>query len=650
MQGFQPKAVYQFGEFQLQVDERLLLKRGQPVALTPKAFDILVLLVSNNGHLVDKATLMAEVWQNRIVEENTINRSISILRKALEESPQSRYIETIPKHGYRFVAGVSEIPTYDNILVIEKHTAAEILTEEEISEAENVAATSLPLTGAMQRGFLHQLRRRGLVVLAATGLLIIAVAALLLTKTSRLPASRQPIKSIAVLPLKSLDAEAVNQALSLGFADALITSLGKLPDIKTLSTGATCRYTDETREPLEIGRQLGVDGVIDGTLQRANGKLRVTLRLFRVDDGKQIWSSSFDEAESQVFHLQDLMARQTAQALALTLKPKDREKNPTENLEAYNLYLQGQYLFRRRETSKGGGFFKKALDLDPQFARAWAGLAAVYAMGDAMSEAEATVEKALELDPDLAEAHAVRGFIQMFLNWNWVEAERSLNRAVELDPRSVEAHHWRGIYLSIRGQFDEAKLELAQAMELDPTSANMISDLGQAYFFSHQYEKAEEFYLKASSLDGYFSRQRLVALFERQGRDTEAFEAGVALVCNAYQGEKKLSCLEEFNETFKRAGTKGIAIKQLNLSLNLMKHPELTENKPAAYWYTVALSYLRLGEKEKAIDSLNQSLETKTRFEIANFTLPFIGVDPQFDELRDEARFQEILRKVRLVN
>ena len=215
-----------------------------------------------------------------------------------------------------------------------------------------------------------------------------------------------------------------------------------MEDVKIISTNTISRLTDEAQEPVEIGKKLNVDAVIEGTLQRADGKLRVTLRLIRIADSKQIWTGVFDDSENKIFNLQDEIARRTAQILSLSLKSIKNEKLLTTNIEAYEAYLQGQYLFRRRE-QKSVEFFKKAVALDPQFARAWAGLAATYAFGRSMAEAETTVNKALELEPDLAEAHAVRGFIKLFLDWNWAEAERSLDRAIQLDSNLVEAHHWQ---------------------------------------------------------------------------------------------------------------------------------------------------------------------------------------------------------------
>ncbi len=220
--------------------------------------------------------------------------------------------------------------------------------------------------------------------------------------------------------------------------------------------------------------------------------MRITLRLLRISDGVQIWSKSFDDSESEIFRLLDSIAVQTASALHFNLTNKDGVGRPTENLEAYNLYLQGQYLFRRRETGKGVEFFKKATELDPKFAKAWSGLAAAYAMGDSMPEAEPTIDLAIKLQPDLGEAHAVRGFVKMFLKWDWQAAEESLNRAVELDPHSVEARHWRGIYLLIRGRISESRSEIERALELDPTSANLINDYGQMFYFSREFEMAEQ--------------------------------------------------------------------------------------------------------------------------------------------------------------
>jgi tetratricopeptide (TPR) repeat protein len=199
-----------------------------------------------------------------------------------------------------------------------------------------------------------------------------------------------------------------------------------------IATGGVNRYGDVQKQPAEIGKEIGVDGVLDGSFQRVNGKLRVTLRLIHSPNGAQLWSGSFDESESEIFHLQDAMARETARAMALTLRPQEITKRPTDSVDAYNHFLKGDYLLRQRgedNVKRSEGFFREAVSIDPYYSRAWAGLAAAQSMRTDIETAERTVAHALELDPNLAEAHATRGFILMFHYWNWPGAESSLNRA-----------------------------------------------------------------------------------------------------------------------------------------------------------------------------------------------------------------------------
>ncbi len=627
----------EFGNFRLDAERKVLWFDGEPVNLQLKEVELLCVLTENNGEVITKQELLDKVWAGSFVEESNLSRHIYQIRKIFKEYGESSdLIQTVPRRGYRFTGEVRE--NENDSVIVERHSVSRTLIEElENSVEPNAKTIPADYSPAKSRYFWISIGLCLTILTAAFGFYFYDNNG----KTA------QPIKSIAVLPLNSLD-KGENTALSLGFADALITRLGQLDEIKVISINAVSRYSDENQEPVEIGKSLGVDAVLDGTLQRANGKLRVTLRLFRIGDGKQIWSNSFEESENKIFNLQDAMAMQTAQNLALNLKTQKTSKHPTENTEAYILYLQGEYFFRRRETSKGGTFFKKAIELDPKFAKAWAGLAAAYAMGDAMGEAEATVNKALELDPDLAEAHAVRGFIKMFLEWDWSEAEKSLNKAVALDPNSVEAHHWRGTYLSIRGRFDEAKAELNRALELDPTSANMISDLGKVYYFAREYEKAEVFFRKAALLEEHIADGWLFRLNQRLGREQEMFESLILTDCKNFDESKKIKCLADLKNAFEKGGVKEIAAGKLKNILERIADKKLLENQIASDWYASAICYQQLNEKEKAIESLNRVLETKTRYEILNFIFPFIGVDPIFDELRGDTRFQEILRKMNL--
>ncbi|NJM52526.1 MAG: tetratricopeptide repeat protein [Blastocatellia bacterium] len=269
-------------------------------------------------------------------------------------------------------------------------------------------------------------------------------------------------------------------------------------------------------------------------------------------------------------------------------------------------------------------------------------------MGDAMPEAEATVNKALELDPNLVEAHAVRGFIKMFLDWDWNEAEKSLNRAIELDPNSVEARHWRGILYQIRGRFPEAKAELNRALELDPTSANMISDLGNIHYFAGEFAKAEELYKKAESIESNIALHRLVQLYEKQGREAEAFEARVSLV-RLQQGQKEnREYLDSLRKNFESGGWKGVLRFILNDNLDYLAKGKIPRKTVAVNWYATTILHIRLGERQKAIESLNRAVEARLPYETMNFSFPFIAFDPTFDEIRNEPGFREVLQKVNL--
>jgi DNA-binding winged helix-turn-helix (wHTH) protein/TolB-like protein/Flp pilus assembly protein TadD len=627
----------EFGRFRLDAEKKVLWFENEPVGLQLKEIELLCVLTENGGEVVTKDELFKRVWANSFVEESNLSRHIYRIRKTFAELGESAdLIQTVPRRGYRWTGEIHESDSAE--LVIERHSISRTVVE----ELENSAQPNLKTASQSNP-------KKPLWISLAICLAILLGGFAYYGFNSAGAVSDQPINSIAVLPLKSLDNEN-NKALSMGFADALITNLGKLDKVKILSTNTINRFVDEPYEPLEIGKKLAVDAVIDGTLQRANGKYRVTLRLTRTADGKQIWHSSFDKTESEIFQLQDLMALETASALELNLKSQDFAKHPTDNTDAYQFYLQGLYLFRRRfETSvKSIPLFKKAIELDPKFAKAWAGLAGIYALGSSMDEAEATVNKALELDPNLAEAHAVRGFIKMFLDWDWNEAEKSLNRAIVLDPNSVEAHHWRGILHQIRGQYPQAKAELNRALELDPTSANMTSDLGDIHYFANEDEKAEELLKKAESMEAGIARVRLIHLFDGQVRETEAHQAEVFFECLTKKDDEKINCEDTCREAFKKGGRKGAARESIEDALKELAVGELSNNEKSMAWFNIAIWNIRLGDNKKAAESLERSFNIKSGFGTPSFVFPFIATNPMFENVQNEPQVQEILQKMNL--
>ena len=651
----QVRRTYQFGPFHLDAGERLLLKDGRPIPLPPKAFDTLLLLVENSGRLIEKEELMKSVWPDSFVEENNLNRSVYVLRKALGDSTgQARYIETVPKSGYRFVAGVVAIDDGAE-LIIERHTSEQIITEEEVvhsgpAEVGSSFKTEFRAWPAKARsGLLFLVSRR---LLLLSGLAVIAILGLLVYFWSAgafRRSSNPNIKSIAVLPLKSLNDNAEDKALSLGFADALITSVRKIEELRVISINGVTRYADSPREPLEIGRELHVDGVFEGTLQKANGKLRVTLRLIRVSDGKQIWSGSIDESESDIFRLEDEMAARSARALALNLRPSDR-KRPTENREAYQAYLRGRFFFDKRSQEyyeKAITEFERAIALDPNYGLAYAGLADVFALqanlggddrrNELYEKSRATATKALELDESLAEAHTSLAWIKRTHDWDWAGSEREFKRALELNPNYANAHQWYALLLLTLGRKDEALWQAELARELEPLSTIILRNYFTVVNLSREYE-------------------RLPALAEQIASLSDAPLADLRTRAASYSRNGNHAKVIEIIEADQQARQDGA-----------------TGNVAAVYQ---AIAYARTGQADKArgiIDRLKQEAarSTETAFRLASINaelgrkdeaialleqcyaarddrLVWLKVEPFFDSLRSDPRFQDLLRRMHL--
>lgn len=634
--GSKDRRFREFGKFRLDPDKKVLYADDRLVDQQLKEIELLCLLTERRGELLTKDEILDQIWPGAYVEESNLSQHIYRLRKTFREFGETaELIQTVPRRGYRFVG---EISGDEPALVIERHSISKTIIEEvDISEEPNRPETLVSSATIERRAIL--LPVTACICVAAA----VAVGVYLYSLT--VVNASQSIRSVAVLPLRPLSSND-DQSLGLGFADALITSLGGINELEVRSVNSVSNYAEKPAEPLEIAKKLGVDAIIDGTVQRANGSLRVTLRLIRSSDGKQLWADTFDRAEANVFPLQDAMASSTANALALKLSITP--ERITENLDAYRAYLQGQYLFRRRETSNSGQFYRQAIDLDPNFAEAWAGLAAVYAMGDDMPRAAETADRAVSIKPTLGEAHAVRGFIKMFLYWDWPEAEKSLTRAVELDRNSVEAHHWLGTYLTTRRRFDEAEKMLTRAVELYPTSANLIADLGLVYFHSGEFEKAEAVFLQARTIEERFANSRLRDLYAKQGRDNEALRLQLQLVCPpATEGAE---CRENVTRSFEKEGLRGTIAADLKRYYNGLSAKDVPPESVAHLWYGIALNHALLGQKAEALNALNRSLTLKMPFEQMNFNAPFLAVESRFDNLRSEPEFQEILRKLRLAS
>ncbi len=638
--GEETRRFYEFGPFQIDAAERMLLRDGQPVPLTPKAFDALLLLVESGGRTIETNDLMNKLWPESFVEEGNLKVTIFKLRKALGESgDRKQYIETIPRRGYRFVAPVKESEKPTVRLTIEKRTTSRVLIEQEEEIIEQHAESTPTRQATFARRFTPIKKALSVVALVvALGAAIVCYK--VLSGMSKTEDNRAP-QSIAVLPFKLLTAGEGDEYLGLGVADTLITKLSSLSQVIVRSTSAVRRYTDKEQDPVEAGRELKVDSVIEGSIQRSGERIRLTVRLVSVRDGRPLWADKFDEEFKDIFKVQDSISEKVAGALMLKLNGEDKSlltKRYTANPEAYQLYLKGRYHWNKRSSEgikKGIEYFEQATALDADYALAYAGLADSYLMlgNDYYLKAKTSAIKALEIDEHLAEAHTSLAFLKLRREWDWPGAEKGLRRAIELNPNYATAHHWYSIHLELTGRPDEAVMEAKRAQELDPLSLIINTSFGDRLFNAHQYDRAVEQLRSTIEIDPNFidAHGSLGEVYLQQ----KLYDQAIAEFQKAKQAENSAWASAKIGQVYAMSGKTGDArriIAELKEQLKL----------GAASPDYIAGIYARLGEKEQALAWLERAYEARSDL------LVFIKVDPTWDSLRADARFQDILRRIGL--
>jgi DNA-binding winged helix-turn-helix (wHTH) protein/TolB-like protein/Tfp pilus assembly protein PilF len=650
------KRYYEFGLFTLDPAQRRLLRAGKVVALTPKVFETLLVLVEHTGRVVTKDDLMNKIWPDTIVEERCLSQNIFLLRKALGEGANGHhYIETIPKVGYRFLPGVAETQNLSGTLVVQQRDRLRIVsTEEEIIAAEDAPLT---LEALAPRALVRSLRDNvpiplpSRVVLLLLGLLITSSAAAYLGFSSTV-ASSTPVeaKSIAILPFKPLGSDPNDEYLGLGMADTLIGRLSHLSQVVVRPTSAIRKYSGSDLDVIAAGREQRVDAVLEGSIYRAGERIRLSVQLVSVRDGASLWSYKCDERCSDIFAVQDSISERVAEALALKLTGEERRlltKHDTENTAAYQLYLEGRYFWNKR-TEEG---FKKALDhfnqtidADPNYALAYVGLADAYTMladydwlpaTDAGSKARVAVTRALEIDDTLAEAHASLADIKRFYDWDFAGAEREYQRAIELNPNYVTAHQWYGEFLSAMGRHDEAIREMKRAEELDPVSVVVKNASGWILLFARRYDEAIAACQKVIEMDPGYGEvySQLRRAYEQKGLYAEALAA-----------DEKFRMFK--SKTARRAKVNSLPIASAKAywqKMLALTEQDVKDNLEAAQFRMVEI-YAQLGEPDRALQWLGKLYQNH------HFWMPFLKVHAHLDPLRSDPRFNDLLARIGLQN
>lgn len=589
----EPIKSYEFGLFRLLPDERRLLRNGDSVQLTPKVFDTLLALVRNRGRLVGKDELMKMIWQDSFVEEGNLTQNIFILRKILGESPHDhQYIVTIPGQGYRFVAEVRE-------------TLAREAADSRQADSSNAQRATAAHASALT--------------------------------------------SLAVLPFQSLSSEGDSQYLGPGIAETLITRLSNIRRLAVRPTNSVLKYIDLRPDPLEAGRELNVDAVLDGKIQRAGERIRVTMQLIRVADAVTLWAEKFDEKFTDIFEVQDSISEQVMRALALQLTAAEQKlltKRYTQSAEAFQLYIKGRHFWNKRtveELKRGMEYAKQAIDIDPTYTLAYIGVADSYnllagysglAPKEAFPKAKAAALRAQEIDDSLAEAEASLAFVSYRYDWNWLDAEERFRRAIELKPDYPTAHHWYGEYLAACGRFAESIGELERAQQLDPLSLPINTDLGHSFYFAGQYDAAIEQLQKTLEMGQSFIRAHIIlgAAYEQKRMYNEAT---ATLERAASMAGENPFAVGGLGYAYAVAGKRDEAYEVLRELKRLSEQRYISP-------YTIASIYAGLNDEELAWEWLGKAYESRDAW------LVWLGVNPRFDNLRRDARFADLMRRIGL--
>jgi DNA-binding winged helix-turn-helix (wHTH) protein/TolB-like protein len=613
--------------------------------MTPKAFDLLVVLVEKGGHLLEKDELLKTVWPGSFVEEGNLSVTVSFLRKALnDDRGLHKYIETVSKRGYRFVADVREVGERESMPPPlqrdeSRGTGEESKAQEQLSPVAPKSATIAP--GRIFRWSL---------LLAALGLGTLLILVKVIPRRESGTGQVQglvPIRSVAVLPFQTLGSKGGEEYLGLEMADALITRLGNTGKIIVRPTSAIQKYAGADLSPQAAGQEQGVDAVLDGRIQREADHVRLTVQLIRVRDGVQLWGESFDKEFTNIFALEDALSERVAQSIRLKLTGEESRrftKRSTERPDAYEAYVKGRYFWNKRTDKglkKGLEYFRQAITLDPMFAEAYVGVAdsygtlglyAVLPPKEAFPAAKEAAKRALEMDDGLAEAHATLGFIYFYYDWNGADAANEFRRALADNPNYAMAHSWYGESLAATGRYPEAVAEAQRALEDDPLSLIIGSNAGWTLSLAGKPDQAIEILRKAIEIDPSFPRTHY-----RLGR---AYEQKKSYDMAISELEQAVS-LSGGDACYKGSLGHAYAISgNTNQARKVLQELEERVGQPYVPAYAIGLVYAGLGDSDHAISWLQKAYEDRST------SIAFLKLDPELSSLHSDPRFEQLSRRI----
>ena len=651
-----PPRIVRFGLFEADLRSGDLLKQGRRLKLQTQPFQILAILLEHPGQIVTREELCRRLWpEDTFVDfDHSLNTAVRRLREALADSPENPiFVETLQRRGYRFIApvvyvdrlGVEDAPaqadkTGDSIFEV-----AAIQKEPEIAVASSTVVRPVRASILSNTIFVGS---AGLLV----GALLASTVAYFVSKSNQ-PAHVKPeqVRSLAVLPLENLSVTPDQEYLADGMTDELIASLAKVKHLRVVPRTSSMAYKNTHKSLSEIAKELNVDAVVEGTVMRSGSRIRITTELVQIASDRALWAETYESNVDDVLSLQQRVAGAIVSNIQVELTPQERQNLKAyqpSSAEAYEDYLKGRYYWNKRSEeglTKAIDYFERATKEDPNYALAYAGLADCYGIigaaivgtvpaNEVAPKAEAAARRALELDPTLAEAQTSLATVMLNYKWDWQGAESGFKKAIQLDPAYATAHQRYSLYLIAMGRTNESIQEIQQALKLDPLSVSMNFSEGWRLYMARDFDGAMKQLKSAIDMDPSFALAHMVLGqdYAQKGQyalATTELETAVRLSSNSAPAVAALARVD------------ALAGRQTSARTRLEQLKAQSAKQYVSPFY-LAEVYSALGDTSRAMEELEEAYQDRSN------SIIFLRVDPEFDVLRSNSRFQSLLQRLQL--
>jgi TolB-like protein/DNA-binding winged helix-turn-helix (wHTH) protein/Tfp pilus assembly protein PilF len=631
-----------FGVFEVDLKSSELRKHGLRLKLSDQPLHILAMLLEKPGEIITREELRSRLWpSDTFVDfDHSLNNAVMRLREALGDSSDNpRFIETIPRRGYRFIAPAEVINDSAPVLLVPKE-------KESVPHDVSPATEGLPQTPEPRFT-----RRRLAILLSVVAMAVLAGVAVY--RAARAEGGSALGRSLVVLPLENLSGDKSQDYFADGMTDDLIANLAKIRSLRVISRSTAMAYKG-TRKPLsEIARDLNVDAVVEGTVMRVGDRVRITAELVQVSTDRHLWADTYESQIGDVLALQNRVSSAIVEEIRINLTPQEKErlaKSPAVTPEAYEDYLKGRFYWNKRSDenlNRAIEYFEAATRKDPGYALAYAGLADCYGIigatifgtmpsGEAAPKAKAAALKALELDPSLAEAETSLATMKFNYDWDWAGAENEFRRAIQLNPSYATAYQRYSLYLIAMGRTEDSFKEINRARELDPLSISINFSLGWRLYMSRQYDRAIEQLRNTLDMDPSYELAHLVLgqAYEQKGDYAHALPELQKAAELSHSTPLMVSGLAH---GYAVAGNRAEAEKLLSQLLAESKQHYVSP-------YYISVIYAGLGQNELASEWLEQALADRSN------GLVFLKVEPELDGLRSSPHFAALQQKLGLPN